>query len=109
MGDNPFAVVLADDFCVGPGEGEDGVLAQMVKLYNQFRCSIVAIEEVPADETHKYGVIAGESMKDGLYRITDMVENRHLKTRQAIWRSLAVIFSHQTFSTFLSVHRPVKW
>ncbi|WP_100639743.1 UTP--glucose-1-phosphate uridylyltransferase GalU [Marinobacter salexigens] len=74
MGDNPFAVVLADDFCVGPNEGEDGVLAQMVKLYNQFRCSIVAIEEVPADETHKYGVIAGESMKDGLYRVTDMVE-----------------------------------
>jgi UTP--glucose-1-phosphate uridylyltransferase len=74
MGDNPFAVVLADDFCIGPGEGEDGVLTQMVKLYNQFRCSIVAIEEVPADETHKYGVIAGESMKDGLYRITDMVE-----------------------------------
>ncbi|MEC8898528.1 MAG: UTP--glucose-1-phosphate uridylyltransferase GalU, partial [Pseudomonadota bacterium] len=73
VGDNPFAVVLADDFCVGPEDG-DGVLTQMVKLYNQFRCSIVAIEEVPEDETHKYGVIAGESMKDGLYRITDMVE-----------------------------------
>ncbi|MCL1485034.1 MAG: UTP--glucose-1-phosphate uridylyltransferase [Marinobacter sp.] len=58
VGDNPFAVVLADDFCVGP-DGGDGVLAQMVKLYSQFRCSIVAIEEVPADETHKYGVIAG--------------------------------------------------
>ena len=71
VGDNPFAVVLADDFCVSEG---DGVLAQMVKLYSQFRCSIVAIEEVPQDETHKYGVIAGESMKDGLYRITDMVE-----------------------------------
>lgn len=73
IGDNPFAVVLADDFCLGPDDDE-GVLAQMVKLYNQFRCSIVAIEEVPEDETHKYGVIAGESMKDGLYRITDMVE-----------------------------------
>lgn len=73
VGDNPFAVVLADDFCVADG-AEEGVLAQMVKLYNQFRCSIVAIEEVPEDETHKYGVIAGESMKDGLYRITDMVE-----------------------------------
>ena len=34
----------------------------------------MAIEEVPKDETHKYGVIAGEPMKDGLYRITDMVE-----------------------------------
>lgn len=73
IGDNPFAVILADDFCVA-SEDEDGVMAQMVKLYNQFRCSIVAIEEVPENETHKYGVIEGEAMKDGLYRITGMVE-----------------------------------
>jgi len=73
IGDNPFAVLLADDLCFGETAG-DGVLKQMSELYNQFRCSIVAIQEVPADQTHKYGVIAGESMKDGLYRITDMVE-----------------------------------
>ncbi|MAL98404.1 UTP--glucose-1-phosphate uridylyltransferase GalU [Hydrocarboniclastica marina] len=73
VGDSAFAVILADDLCL-PEPGEPGVLAQMVALYKQFRCSIVAIEEVPADETHKYGVIAGETMKDGLYRITDMVE-----------------------------------
>ncbi|MDT8287748.1 MAG: sugar phosphate nucleotidyltransferase, partial [Elusimicrobiales bacterium] len=47
---------------------------QMTQLYKQFRCSIVAIEEVPMEEVHKYGVIAGETMKDGLFRITDMVE-----------------------------------
>lgn len=73
LGDNAFAVVLADDLCL-PEPGGQGVLAQMVALYKQFRCSIVAIEEVPEDETHKYGVIAGEAMKEGLYRITDMVE-----------------------------------
>ncbi|ARU56987.1 MAG: UTP--glucose-1-phosphate uridylyltransferase GalU [Pseudomonadales bacterium] len=73
IGDNPFAVVLADDLCMGD-EGGPGVLAQMAELYNQFRCSIVAIQEVPPEETNKYGVIAGEHMKDGLYRISDMVE-----------------------------------
>jgi len=73
VGDNPFGVILADDFCVGEEPG-NGVLKQMAELYNQFRCSIVAIQEVPKEDTHKYGVIAGESMKDGLYRITDMVE-----------------------------------
>jgi UTP--glucose-1-phosphate uridylyltransferase len=73
IGDNPFAVVLADDLCFGDVIG-DGVLAQMTRLYNQFRCSIVAIQEVPPEETNKYGVIAGEPMKDGLYRVTDMVE-----------------------------------
>lgn len=74
IGDEAFGVVLADDLCIMEDESEDGVLAQMVKLYNQFRCSIVAIEEVPEDEVNKYGVIAGESMGDGLYRVTDMVE-----------------------------------
>ncbi|WP_428244333.1 UTP--glucose-1-phosphate uridylyltransferase GalU [Gynuella sp.] len=73
IGNEPFGVVLADDLCV-PDEGYDNVLAQMVQIYKQFRCSIVAVMEVPMDEIEKYGVIAGEEMKSGLYRITDMVE-----------------------------------
>ena len=73
VGDHPFGVILADDLCMPPETGE-GVMAQMSKLYNQFRCSIVAIQEVPADQTHKYGVIAGEEIKDGLFQISDMVE-----------------------------------
>lgn len=73
MGDEAFGVVLADDLCI-PDEGDEGVLSQMVKIYQQFRCTIVAIQEVPEDEVHKYGVIAGEEMKDGLFRVTDMVE-----------------------------------
>lgn len=72
VGDEPFAVVLADDLCLNI-EG-DGVLQQMVGLYKQFRCSIVAVQEVPKDQTHKYGVIAGEEIKDNLIRINDMVE-----------------------------------
>ncbi|WP_439100448.1 UTP--glucose-1-phosphate uridylyltransferase GalU [Congregibacter sp.] len=71
IGSEPFGVVLSDDLCINDGPG---VLAQMAELYNQFRCSIVAIMEVPADEVHKYGVIAGESLKDGIYRVDKMVE-----------------------------------
>ncbi len=71
VGDNPFAVVLADDLCINL---EEGVLAQMVALYKQFRCSIVAVEEVPVEDTHKYGVIAGDALTDNLIRVTDMVE-----------------------------------
>ena len=73
IGDEPFGVVLADDLCMGEAEG-DGVLSQMVRLFKQFRCSIVAIEEVPQDQTHKYGVIAGDALSENLYRVTDMVE-----------------------------------
>ena len=68
IGNNPFAVILADDLCEGD------VLSQMVKLYNKFKCSIVAIEEVPKEETSKYGVIAGREIEDGVYMIDDMVE-----------------------------------
>ena len=72
IGPEPFGMVLSDDLCVNP-DGP-GVLAQMAELYKQFRCSIVAVQEVPESEVQKYGVIAGESMKEGLYRVERMVE-----------------------------------
>ena len=71
IGDSPFAVVLADDYCVAEG---DGVLSQMVKLYEKYQCSIVAIEEVPMEETNRYGVIAGELEAENIYRVSRMVE-----------------------------------
>ncbi|MEQ9393902.1 UTP--glucose-1-phosphate uridylyltransferase GalU [Haliea sp.] len=72
IGNEPFGVVLSDDLCLND-EGP-GVLSQMSELYRQFRCSIVAIQEVPMEEVHKYGVIAGEALKDGIYRVDEMVE-----------------------------------
>ena len=72
IGDQPFGMVLADDLCINP-DGP-GVLAQMAQLYKQFRCSIVAVQEVPRDEVHKYGVIAGQHISEDLIRIEQMVE-----------------------------------
>ena len=72
IGDQAFGVLLADDLCMNQ-EGA-GVLQQMSELYNQFRCSIVAVMEVPEDQISAYGVIAGEAMGDGLYRVDKMVE-----------------------------------
>lgn len=71
IGDEAFGVVLSDDLCLNDGEG---VLKQMAELYRHFRCSIVAIQEVPPEEVHKYGVIAGEALRDGIYRVDKMVE-----------------------------------
>jgi UTP--glucose-1-phosphate uridylyltransferase len=71
IGDEPFAVILADDYCVST---PDSVLAQMVKLFEIHQCSIVAIEEVPEDETYRYGVIEGVEEEEGIYRIHNMVE-----------------------------------
>ncbi|WP_373097331.1 UTP--glucose-1-phosphate uridylyltransferase GalU [Zhongshania sp.] len=72
IGDEAFGVILSDDLCLN--QKDDGVMAQMVALYKQFRCSIVAIQEVPMEDIEKYGVIAGEEMGDGLYRVSSMVE-----------------------------------
>ncbi|MFA6189042.1 MAG: UTP--glucose-1-phosphate uridylyltransferase GalU [Sulfuricurvum sp.] len=67
----PFAVILADDLCVNEGEG---VLSQMVALYEKYQCSIVAIEEIDPQQTDRYGVIAGEEIEPGIYRVSTMVE-----------------------------------
>ncbi|SDK79608.1 UTP--glucose-1-phosphate uridylyltransferase GalU [Microbulbifer yueqingensis] len=71
VGDAAFGVVLADDLCLND---DLGVMGQMVQLYQQFRCSIIAVEEVPREQIHKFGVIAGNEIKPGLYQVTDMVE-----------------------------------
>ncbi len=71
IGDQPFAVLLADDLCDAPNKG---VLAQMVDLYKKYHCSIVAIEEVSKEETNKYGVIAGNEIEPGIFMVKDMVE-----------------------------------
>jgi len=71
IGHQPFAVILADDLCVNES---DGVLTQMVELYKKYQCSIVAIEEIDPSQTDKYGVIAGEEVESGVYRVTNMVE-----------------------------------
>ena len=76
MGDEAFGVVLSDDLCVCE---EEGVLAQMVNLYKQFRCSIVAVQEVPEEVIHKFGVIDGEQIKDNIYQINHMVEKPDAK------------------------------
>ena len=74
VGNKPFAVILPDDLCTNTG---DSVLAQMAALYEKYpdNC-IVAIEEVPKEETNKYGVIDGDLLTEepGVYRVNTMVE-----------------------------------
>ena len=71
IGKETFAVILADDLC---STQNDTVLAQMIKMYDKYKCSIVAIEEVPKEDTNKYGVIDGELLEDNVYRVSNMVE-----------------------------------
>ena len=76
IGNEPFAVILADDLCDAQGNSHKGVLSQMAEVYEKYQCSVVAIEEVPKDQTNKYGIIAGHLIDntDDTYRVTNMVE-----------------------------------
>ena len=71
IGDEPFAVILADDLCTN---SDKGVLKQMVGLFNEYQCSIVAIEEVPPDQTASYGIIEGKEIQEGLFKVSNMIE-----------------------------------
>jgi UTP--glucose-1-phosphate uridylyltransferase len=77
IGDEPFAVILADDLC---DNQNDGILKQMVKIYEQNpTCCIVAVEEIPLEDTNKYGVIAGETQSKNIIKVNNMVEKPETK------------------------------
>jgi UTP--glucose-1-phosphate uridylyltransferase len=72
IGDEPFAVILADDLCVNNG---DSVLKQMIDLYEKYpNYCIVAVEQIPAEDSNKYGVIAGKNIEDRVIKVDNMVE-----------------------------------
>tara|TARA_B110000003_G_C16569258_1_gene503640 strand:+ start:416 stop:1252 length:837 start_codon:yes stop_codon:yes gene_type:complete len=73
IGNEPFAVVLADDLCDSP---DKAVISQLIEIYNQYQCSVVAIEEVPMSQTNKYGIIAGDLVdnSNNTYQVTNMLE-----------------------------------
>lgn len=75
IGPEPFAVILADDLCCAPDDGSHKrALAQLNQLYQRYQCSIIAIEEVPTEDTASYGIISGAEIADGIYQVSDMVE-----------------------------------
>lgn len=73
IGKEPFAVILADDLC---DNEEQGVLAQMVSLYEKYKCSIVAVEEILPQDSSKYGIVAVEEIQTdtNTFKVTNMVE-----------------------------------
>jgi UTP--glucose-1-phosphate uridylyltransferase len=70
IGNQPFAVLLADDLMVG----EPPVLAQMVEQYREWRASILAVQEVPAEHTRRYGIVDGTVVNDRVMDVNRIVE-----------------------------------
>jgi UTP--glucose-1-phosphate uridylyltransferase len=70
IGNEAFAVLLADDLMIGTPP----VLKQMVDQYGEWRASILAVQEVPADQTRRYGIVAGTPVNDRVLDLTRIVE-----------------------------------
>lgn len=73
VGNEPFAVLLADDLMVGP-EGGPPVLAQMTEAFQKQGRSLLAVQEVPLDQVKRYGIVAGEAAGGALMRVDRIVE-----------------------------------
>ena len=70
VGDHPFAVILPDDLMIGTPP----ILAQMVEQFDERQASIIAVQEVPAEHTKRYGIVAGKAVGDRLVDIEKIVE-----------------------------------
>ena len=70
VNDEPFAVLLADDLL----DGEPAVMRQMVDAYDYYNCSVLGVEDVPRDQTQRYGIVAAEPLADRVERIGAIVE-----------------------------------
>jgi UTP--glucose-1-phosphate uridylyltransferase len=70
VGNEPFAVLLADDLMVGTPP----VLKQMVDRFGELRASVLAVQEVPAEHTRRYGIVAGKAVSDRIIDVAAIVE-----------------------------------
>ncbi|WP_050478073.1 UTP--glucose-1-phosphate uridylyltransferase GalU [Herbaspirillum rhizosphaerae] len=76
VGDEPFAVVLADDFMDAPEHGKN-VLGQMIDVFEQEQKSLLAVQDVPRSETKQYGIVSTDAdspRSDRLDVISGIVE-----------------------------------
>jgi len=70
VGDEPFAVFLADDII----DSNTPCMKQLIKVYEKYHKSVIAIQEVEHRDIKSYGIIKPKEVKDGVYRVLDLVE-----------------------------------
>ena len=70
VGDAPFAVMLPDDII----DADPPALGQMLDVFAEYGGPVLLVERVPRDAVHRYGIIAAEPIRDGVFRVTDLVE-----------------------------------
>ena len=78
IGNEAFAVILADDLCFSPS---NGVINQLIDVYRKYKCSVIAVEEVSSEQIVNYGAVIGKALnkKNDIYRVTNMMEKPNLE------------------------------
>lgn len=70
VGEEAFAVLLGDTITLT----QPPCIRQLVQIYKKYKCSVIAVEQVPHHKVANYGIIKGEKIEDGLYLVKDLVE-----------------------------------
>lgn len=70
IGDEPFAVMLGDDVV----HAKKPCLKQMIEAYDEYKTSILGVQEVPEEDVNKYGIVDGKHIEDRVYKVKDLVE-----------------------------------
>ena len=71
IGDEPFAVILADDLI---DDDAGGCLSQMTKVFEEWQCSLLGVERIDPSETDSYGIVRSNSIGNNLGRVEEIVE-----------------------------------
>ena len=72
VGNEPFAVMLGDD--IVENDGGKPCLKQMMEMYDQFKTSILGVQEIPLEHTNKYGIVDGNYIEERIYKVKNLVE-----------------------------------
>lgn len=70
VGNEPFAVMLGDDVV----DSKVPCLKQLIDCYNEYKTSIIGVQEVPDEEVYKYGIVKGMYIEDRVYKVKDLIE-----------------------------------
>ena len=70
VGDEPFAVILADDVIENSKSGTK----QLLDVFERYHCSVIGLEEVNPDEVSNYGIVSGVEIEKGVYKLDNFVE-----------------------------------
>ena len=75
IGNEPFAVLLGDDIV----DSEKPCLKQLIEAYNEYKTSILGVQEVDKQDTDKYGILDVKYIENRVYKVKDMIEKPNVE------------------------------